>query len=411
MFSSPRTWVESSGHRVTRLSDEAGSSSLYFNFNAYTPEGDFLVISTPTGIAKIELPTFKLIHVITIQEPFSLLFVGKAFRRAYYLLNNAKTLYWVDLDTGVSHLIAKEPLGDIQTINANETYLAGVEVDPTYKSDILELFSKRDPKTDQFVYEANWPDGTPMTYADAKEVRLSQRLEARVPMVLFLIDVNTGERKDVYRATDWLNHLLFSPTDPNLLMFCHEGPWHQVDRLWLLDLEGGSKPQRIHERRMNMEIAGHEWFSHDGKTVWYDLQTPRGEDFWVAGYEIKTGKRTHYHLERNEWSVHFHSSYDNSLFCGDGGDSGMVAHAQDGMYLYLFKPKRIPDVAGLKSPNAGNLIVPGSFESKKLVDLSDNDYRLEPNANFTPDGKHLIFRSSKYGGLHVYAVAVEPEMK
>ena len=29
---------------------------------------------------------------------------------------------------------------------------------------------------------------------------------------------------------------------------------------------------------MNMEIAGHEFFSADGRTIWYDLQTPRGED-------------------------------------------------------------------------------------------------------------------------------------
>lgn len=30
---------------------------------------------------------------------------------------------------------------------------------------------------------------------------------------------------------------------------------------------------------MAMEIAGHEWVSLDGKWIWYDLQTPRGEDF------------------------------------------------------------------------------------------------------------------------------------
>ncbi|OCF72548.1 hypothetical protein I204_06930 [Kwoniella mangroviensis CBS 8886] len=405
----PREWVEPSGHRVIRLSDESGSSSLYFNFNAYTPEGDGVVITTPTGISKVEISTFKLSQVILISERFSLLFVGKKNRRAYYRLNESKALYWVDLDTSETHLIGKEPLGDIQTINCDETYLAGVEVDPTYKSDILDVFSKRDPKTDQFVYVANWPDGTPMTYADAKELRLAQRLEARVPMTLFLIDVNTGQRTDVYRATDWLNHLLFSPTDPNLLMFCHEGPWHQVDRLWTLRLdETPIVPRKIHERTMNMEIAGHEWFSHDGETIWYDLQTPRGEDFWVAGHELKTGKRTHYHLNRNEWSVHFSSSPDNSLFCGDGGDPEMVAHAEDGTWLYLFTPKGIPDVAGLKSPDSASLIVPGYFESKKLVNLKKSDYGLEPNANFTPDGKYLIFRSNLHGALHVYAVEVKP---
>jgi hypothetical protein len=93
---------------------------------------------------------------------------------------------------------------------------------------------------------------------------------------------------------------------------------------------------------MNMEIAGHEWFSADGKTVWYDLQTPRGEDFWVAGYEIATGKRTWLHLDRNAWSVHFNTSPDGKLFAGDGGDSEMVAHAPDGKWLYLMRPRAIP---------------------------------------------------------------------
>ena len=34
-----------------------------------------------------------------------------------------------------------------------------------------------------------------------------------------------------------------------------------------------------------MEIAGHEFFSGDGKTLWYDLQTPKSQVFWVAGYD------------------------------------------------------------------------------------------------------------------------------
>ena len=42
---------------------------------------------------------------------------------------------------------------------------------------------------------------------------------------------------------------------------------------------------------MNMEIWGHEFFGHDGRFVWYDLQTPRGEIFWLAGYDIASGRR------------------------------------------------------------------------------------------------------------------------
>ena len=48
----------------------------------------------------------------------------------------------------------------------------------------------------------------------------------------------TGEVKTIHKANDWLNHLLFSPTDPTLLMFCHEGPWHKVDRIWTIRTDG-----------------------------------------------------------------------------------------------------------------------------------------------------------------------------
>ncbi|MGB8600594.1 MAG: oligogalacturonate lyase family protein, partial [Rhizomicrobium sp.] len=229
------------------------------------------------------------------------------------------------------------------------------------------------------------------------------------PMEIFTVDLKTGARKIVTQSTDWLNHLQFSPTDPGQLLYCHEGPWHKVDRIWLTRTDKtDAKPQKLHTRTMNMEIAGHEWFSADGKTVWYDLQTPRGEDFWVAGYELANGKRTWYHLQRNEWSVHYNTTPDGTLFSGDGGDNEMVAHAPDGKWLYLFHPHHIADdIAGAKAPNADDLIHTGYFEPEKLVNMKDHDYRLEPNARFSPDGKWLFFRSNMLGGAsQVYAVEV-----
>jgi oligogalacturonide lyase len=157
---------------------------------------------------------------------------------------------------------------------------------------------------------------------------------------------------------------------------------------------------------MNMEIAGHEFFGADGKMIWYDLQTPRGEDFWVAGYELATGKRTWWHLQRDEWSVHFNVSPDGSFFVGDGGDNEMVAHAKDGKWIYLLKPQRIPDVAGIKNPESAHLIDTGFFQSERLVNLAKHDYRLEPNVSFTPDMKWVVFRSNMSGEVQTYAVEV-----
>ena len=44
--------------------------------------------------------------------------------------------------------------------------------------------------------------------------------------------------KDVLEEHEWLNHFQFSPTDPNLILFCHEGTWHEVDRVWSVRTDG-----------------------------------------------------------------------------------------------------------------------------------------------------------------------------
>ena len=69
---------------------------------------------------------------------------------------------------------------------------------------------------------------------------------------------------------------------------------------------------------MDMEINGHEWWSFNGKTVWFDLQMPRSEDFWIGGVNIDTMKETRYHITRDTWGVHFNSSRDNTLVSSDG---------------------------------------------------------------------------------------------
>ena len=40
----PKSWIDpDTGHRVIRLTDEPGSDSFYFNFNAYTPDMKWIV--------------------------------------------------------------------------------------------------------------------------------------------------------------------------------------------------------------------------------------------------------------------------------------------------------------------------------------------------------------------------------
>jgi oligogalacturonide lyase len=402
----PVDWIDpDTGHRIIRLSQEPGSGSLYFNQNAYTATGDKVIITTPEGISTIDLKTRKIDSVVA--GKVHVIMAARKSREVYYL--EGGVIYAANLDTHATRKIGTPPPhGAVATLNADETLLAGstVEGGAAWQSSGATSGTATGvlPGTNEPQHFVG-PDGKTVTFAEPKEQMLNHRLEQHLPMTLFTLNTKTGEVKTFYHSTDWLNHLQFSPTDPTLLMFCHEGPWHKVDRIWTIRTDG-TELTKIHTRTMNMEIAGHEFWSSDGKTIWYDLQTPRGQDFWLAGYAVANGARTWYHLERNEWSVHYNVSRDGTLFAGDGGDSEMVAHAPDGKWIYLFRPQPIPDVAGISAPDSAKLIRPGYFQSERLVNMSRHHYELEPNVTFSPDMKWILFRSNMFGPEQVFAVEI-----
>jgi oligogalacturonide lyase len=397
----PTEWIDpDTGHRVVQLSTEPGSESLYFNLNPFTPDGKRMAIITPNGIAMVDLATRAIEKLVT--GHVHIIMVGRKTGTIYYgetKVDGGETNHLVcsiDPNTkAVRQILQLSPGQQVDAVNADETLLAGTIVQRT------------DWGTNSF-FEPN--RHTDLASADASRGNKGRMMEARLakhyPMELFFYDLKTGGTTRVNQTTDWLNHLQFSPTDPHLLMFCHEGAWQKVDRIWTIRTDGSHR-QLIHTRTMLMEIAGHEFWSADGKTIWYDLQTPRGEDFWVAGCDITTGERTWYHLARDEWSVHYNVSPDGRWFCGDGGDDQMVAHAEHGKWIYLFTPELVEDRSDgqIDTPQ---LVKPGVFRAERLVNMARHDYALEPNAMFSPGMKWLIFRSNMSGASQIYAVELKP---
>ena len=379
----PRTWIDpDTGHRIIRLTNEPGSASLYFNQNGYTADGKEMVYTTPEGISALNLQTYAA-HP-AVKGRVRIVVTGRKTQNVYYIRGDK--VCSTDVDSGATREIATLPSrGSVATVNADETLLAGTYIEGNGQD-----------------YNANRPQ-QPQTLEQPrnKGQMMEERLAARLPMGLFTIDVKTGAVKTILKSTDWLNHLEFSPTDPTLLMFCHEGPWHKVDRTWTMRSDG-SHITKVHTRTMAMEIFGHEFWSPDGKIIWYDLQTPRGEVFWLAAYHVETGARTWYHLQRNEWSIHFNVTRDGKLFCGDGGDAGQVAHAPDGKWIYLFRPELFAN-RGIEDKSFVN---PGVLHAERLVNMSKHKYALEPNVSFTPDEKWVVFRSNMFGATYAFAVEV-----
>jgi oligogalacturonide lyase len=411
----PSDWIDAAtGHRVIRLSPDTGGTSLYFHQHAYTPEGDKLIIHTRDGLSAVDLTTLGIStpKVELVAADTRAIATAWKTREAYVRRENA--VFAINLDTKAEREVLKLPTqalgrGGAFALNSDESLLVGIAPDPDGKTTPrLPPSGKLAPPTPGSL-EPNWAAGT--------------------PKMIYTVNVKTGEYKVLHRENDWTNHLQCSPTDPQQILFCHEGPWHYNDRTWTIRADGG--PARLlHERTMNMEIEGHEFFSQDGKMVWYDLQTPMSGVFWLAGIDLTTGRRTWYNLQRHEWSVHYNVSLDGKLFSGDGGGpTSVAARTMDreniqgqGQWMYLFRPVM---TAGSSFRDRKDLIDVGYFKAERLVDMSKHDYSkttgVEPNGTFTPDGKWLVFSGNFHSPrdasgkavTHTYAVelALPPSPK
>jgi oligogalacturonide lyase len=392
----PTDWIDpATGHRVIRLSGDGGGSSLYFHQNAYTPKGDRLIFDTRAGIAAVDLTKLGKGPVkaeVVVPEARA---IGTAWRTPDVYYRKSGALYATNLETKEAR---KVTTAGGTVVNADETLVIGIENDAAAAAKVKELGLPMLVTTD--LVNRDEPPG---------RLRPGGR-----SLALVVTDVKSGESKKVHYSTEWLNHLQASPADPHRLLFCHEGAWHQVDRVWTVRADG-KELKLMHKRAVRYEIAGHEFFSHDGKWVWYDLQTPRSKEFWLAGVNVDTGARLRYPIAREHWSVHYNISRDGKLFAGDGGGPGSVANQTplpnprrldppgNGQWIYLFTPTDAPAESvkvGDETAKVGKLAV------EKLVDLSKHDYRLEPNVTITPDNRWVVFRSNMHGPTHVYAVEV-----
>ena len=360
----PDEWIDQdTHHKIIRLSRKDGNNlSFYFHNNPFLGRELMIFYSTDQNgkqLYTVNLKTLQLTRVSSVSTGNSEI-VGHQSKSVYYQSHDS--VYNTSLENGKTRLIYVFPAdfkGSISTLNADETLLAG-----SWASDEQrEIYRKYPEKHDYF----------------------DRIFDAHLPNKLFTINVRTGELKIIHGENTWLGHVQFSPTDPDLLMFCHEGPWHKVDRIWTIRM-GSGEVRLMHKRTVENEIAGHEFFSPNGKTIYFDWQIPKGQTFYLGAVDVATGKEKKYEMTRNEWSIHFNVSPDETLYCGDGGDAGQVAHAPDGRWIYLFHPD-------------GDHLV-----SEKLVNMKDQYYKLEPNVHFSPDGKWVIFRANFEGKEEVYAV-------
>jgi oligogalacturonide lyase len=390
----PKTWIDpDTGHHVWRITNEPGSDSFYFNFNAFTPDGKEMIYTTTDGnLMVLKLGTWEARPLA--KEIARAIVVGRKTPTIYFTKREDEkhlSLWAAGIESGEVRKIADlPPRASVVTINADETLGAGAYIEGDASADGAYGGRVQPPR----MGAKNL--GEPIDKGKSMQLRL----DAKLPNTLYTINLQSGEiTKLIEHSTDWLNHFQFSPTDPTLLLYCHEGQWQRVDRIWTIRTDG-SQNQLIHKRIMEQECAGHEWWSADGKNIWYQLHFPirMPNSTFVSSFDVQTGGRTWYHQFSDSDSIHHNTSPDDKLFCGDGNKGNP--------WILLCRPILNPGGQTLGE----NLIKSGKLETERLVNLSKTDvheahnYRLEPNPMFTPDQKYVIFRSNIFGEDYVFAV-------
>ncbi|HUS47178.1 MAG TPA: oligogalacturonate lyase family protein [Phycisphaerae bacterium] len=135
---------------------------------------------------------------------------------------------------------------------------------------------------------------------------------ARPLCQIVAVPVDGGEPRLVYEEKFWLNHVNTSPALPEVLTFCHEGPWEKIEqRMWLLNIATGqAEPLRP---QVPGETIGHEYWFADGQRVGY-----HGSKGGVHRFgHIRWDNTDCREYDFPYGSTHFHS-LDETLIVGDG---------------------------------------------------------------------------------------------
>jgi oligogalacturonide lyase len=374
-------WIDNNtGHKVIRLSRRDGTNEVfYFHQNPFTETGDKMVFmgSAETGRCAftVDLKTIEIRQITTLNAGFEV--VAPKSRTLYYM--SGDSVYSTHLDTLETHKIADVPhhytWGRGFSVNSDETMLAAC-----YCLGEDKYYTSKMPR-EQWIREI-W--------------------KAKLPNAIYSINIQSGKINEFYHENEWLGHVQFSPSDPTLLEFSHEGPGHEQDRMWVVRSDGTGL-RKVYDKRYPRELQTHEFWSPDGTHIWCDFQTPSWPakivpfmeeltypQFYLASTDTQTWKTKCYPFKMRYASRHFNISPDQTMFCGDG-EGGSVRLCPSGKWIFLYK------------------IENGNLRVEKLCSMAGHNWKSgpEPNTHFSPDGKWVIFQSDVEGRTQVYAVAAE----
>jgi len=211
------------------------------------------------------------------------------------------------------------------------------------------------------------------------------------------IEIATGKMDVIHEDRRYMGHVNTSPVLPQILTFCHEGPWNWIDqRIWGLNLHTGAT-WKIRTQHGDYSI-GHEYWFADGKHIGYHGR-PRDELAASSGELSEKHVFGHILWDNTECvedhfpfhSTHFHS-LDEHLIVGDGTAAFVfTSESAARPYIQLFKWDG--------ERYAGPRIL--AYHRSTF-----NNQHAHCHPRFTPDGKAVLYTSDLTAYSNMYLVEV-----
>ena len=104
-----------------------------------------------------------------------------------------------------------------------------VEVDPRMPPSLIK--SRANPTADGKYLCAQLMEDLPQKQASVSFAysRFREFYKRRPLSQIVRIEIESGNQEIIHEDRRYLGHVNTSPTQPDLLTFCHEGPWNLVD--------------------------------------------------------------------------------------------------------------------------------------------------------------------------------------
>jgi len=355
------------GVEVTKLTDDVGNTiHPYFTQNLMTPDSEVILLTSDrTGwwqLYRLNIPDGELVQLTED---------GNVFPHCPCLDGKHGVAYYWD-----GRFLKAV---DIESFEIRIVY----SIPPGFKPSILSIT----------------PDGRYLAFAYTEDVPLStlrgreysaflEHMYLRPRSVVVRIDLEKEEVLPVWGETEWITHVNISPVDPNIILFCHEGPWHLVQRMWIARADTHEVWPLVPQKRY-VERVGHEFFTNDGVVVaqYGRRSTPSSNDWTYYDLFVRPdGSGLRMYRYPSKPPAHIKVNSKASLAVGDRGYA-TPDFKEGGAFISLIKYNR------------------GGTVDLKLLCRHDTSWltqRSHPHPIFTPDDEYVIFTSDRGGRCNVY---------